>query len=312
MSHPIKGTPQIVKYPRVGGHNLVRMIDRVSEDPMRFAGKAVLVTGGSEGLGKGIAEEFAREGARVAINGRNQAKLAQAVEEVRAATGSDKTRVIGLAADIGSVAQVAAMFERLRESFGTLDVLINNAARTPSGPESARARMESMALMTTPVAKHSIHVTRDMSDDTWLEMINTNLNGLFYCTREALRIMEPKGYGKIVNIASIAGISGLSFHSPHYSASKGGMVAFTRSVGVEVIGAGVNVNCIAAGGVATEAWDELMARGGEKLLGQLMQMIPAGRMGSIREYASLALYLASDDAAYLVGQTISPNGGMLT
>jgi 3-oxoacyl-[acyl-carrier protein] reductase len=151
-----------------------------------------------------------------------------------------------------------------------------------------------------------------MSDETWLTMINTNLNGLFYCTREALKIMEAKGYGKIVNIASIAGISGLSFHSPHYSASKGGMVAFTRSVGVEVIGAGINVNCIAAGGVATDAWDELVARGGDTLRAQLMQMIPAGRMGTVREFASLALYLASDDAAYLVGQTISPNGGMVS
>jgi len=279
---------------------------------VRFKDKVVLVTGGSEGLGKGIAVEFAREGARVAINGRNREKLAHAVDDVRASTGGSAATVIGINADIGSSAEVAAMFEALRRAFGTLDVLINNAARTPSGPESARARIEAMELMTTPVPKHSIHVTREMSDETWLELINTNLNGLFYCTREALKIMEPKGYGKIVNIASIAGISGLSFHSPHYSASKGGMVAFTRSVAVEVIGAGVNVNCIAAGGVATDAWDELMARGGDKLRAQLMQLIPAGRMGTIREFASLALYLASDDAAYLVGQTVSPNGGMVT
>jgi 3-oxoacyl-[acyl-carrier protein] reductase len=279
---------------------------------VRFKDKVVLVTGGSDGLGRGIAEEFARQGARVAINGRNRDKLVHAVDDVRASTGGSAATVIGVAADIGASAEVAAMFAQVREAFGTLDVLINNAARTPSGPESARARIESMELMTTPVAKHSIHVTREMSDDAWLEMINTNLNGLFYCTREALKIMEPKGYGKIVNIASIAGISGLSFHSPHYSASKGGMVAFTRSVAVEVIGAGVNVNCIAAGGVATDAWDELMARGGDKLRAQLVQMIPAGRMGTIHEFASLALYLASDDAAYLVGQTISPNGGMVT
>jgi 3-oxoacyl-[acyl-carrier protein] reductase len=279
---------------------------------MRFKHKTVLVTGGSEGLGKGIAEEFAREGARVAINGRNKEKLARAVDEVRARTGGSAATVIGVAADIGDSAEVAAMFAQVVAAFGTLDVLINNAARTPSGPESARARLEAMELMTTPVAKHSIHVTSEMTDETWLAMMNTNLNGLFYCTREALRIMEPKGYGKIVNIASVAGISGLSFHSPHYSASKGGMVAFTRSVGLEVIGAGINVNCIAAGGVATEAWNEFLARGGEKARAQILQMIPAGRMGTIREFASLALYLSSDDAAYLVGQVISPNGGMVT
>ena len=279
---------------------------------MRFEGKVALVTGGSEGLGKGIAEAFAREGARIAINGRNKEKLAHAVDEVRASTGASAATVIGVAGDIGDSTEVAAMFAQVLAAFGTLDVLINNAARTPSGPESARARLEAMELMTTPVAKHSIHVTREMSDETWLGMINTNLNGLFYCTREALKIMEPKGYGKIVNIASIAGISALSFHSPHYSASKGGMVAFTRSVAVEVIGAGVNVNCIAAGGVATEGWNEFLARGGEKAAAQILQMIPAGRMGTIQEFASLALFLSSDDAAYLVGQVISPNGGMLT
>ena len=279
---------------------------------MRFEGKVALVTGGSEGLGKGIAEAFAREGARIAINGRNKEKLAHAVDEVRASTGASAATVIGVAGDIGDSAEVAAMFAQVLAAFGTLDVLINNAARTPSGPESARARLEAMELMTTPVAKHSIHVTREMSDETWLGMINTNLNGLFYCTREALKIMEPKGYGKIVNIASIAGISALSFHSPHYSASKGGMVAFTRSVAVEVIGAGINVNCIAAGGVATEGWNEFLTRGGEKAAAQILQMIPAGRMGTIQEFASLALFLSSDDAAYLVGQVISPNGGMLT
>jgi len=279
---------------------------------VRFEGKVALVTGGSEGLGKGIAEAFAREDARIAINGRNKEKLAHAVDEVRASTGASAATVIGVAGDIGDSAEVAAMFAQVLAAFGTLDVLINNAARTPSGPESARARLEAMELMTTPVAKHSIHVTREMSDETWLGMINTNLNGLFYCTREALKIMEPKGYGKIVNIASIAGISALSFHSPHYSASKGGMVAFTRSVAVEVIGAGINVNCIAAGGVATEGWNEFLARGGEKAAAQILQMIPAGRMGTIQEFASLALFLSSDDAAYLVGQVISPNGGMLT
>lgn len=279
---------------------------------MRFNDKVALVTGGSEGLGKGIAEEFAREGARVVINGRNPDKLAQAVEDVRAAAGVGADRVIGIAADIGDSAGMAAMFKQAVDTFGTLDILINNAALTPSDAESAKARIEFMQMATTPIPKHSLKVTSQMSDERWLQMINTNLNGLFYCTREALRIMEPKAYGKIVNIGSIAGISGISAHSPHYSASKGGMVAFTKSVAVEVAGAGINVNCIAAGGVATHVWDQLVERGGDALKAQLMQLIPAGRMGSIEEFASLALYLASDDAGYLMGQIISPNGGMVT
>jgi len=279
---------------------------------MRFNDKVALVTGGSEGLGKGIGLAFAREGARVVINGRNPDKLAQAVEDVRAAAGVGADRVIGIAADIGDSAGVAAMFKQSVDTFGTLDILINNAALTPSDAESAKARIEFMKMATTPIPKHSLKVTSQMSDERWLQMINTNLNGLFYCTREALRIMEPKAYGKIVNIGSIAGISGISAHSPHYSASKGGMVAFTKSVAVEVAGAGINVNCIAAGGVATHVWDQLVERGGDALKAQLMQLIPAGRMGSIEEFASLALYLASDDAGYLMGQIISPNGGMVT
>jgi 3-oxoacyl-[acyl-carrier protein] reductase len=278
---------------------------------MRFKDKVVLVTGGSEGLGKGIVDAFVREGARVAINGRNAEKLASAVIDVCQNAGASSAAVIGVAADIGDSAAVSAMFAEILAKFGTLDILINNAALTPSDAESAKSRIEFMQMITTPIAKHSLKVTSQMSDERWLKMINTNLNGLFYCTREALRIMEPKGYGKIVNVGSVAGISGVSAHSPHYSASKGGMVAFTKSVAVEVAGAGINVNCIAAGGIATAAWDEAAARV-PSFMGQIMQMIPAGRIGTIEEYSSLALYLSSDDAGYLMGQIISPNGGMLT
>ncbi len=280
-------------------------------DGMRFKDKVVLVTGGSEGLGKGIVAAFVREGARVAINGRNAEKLASAVIDVCHNAGASSAAVIGVAADIGDSAAVSAMFAEIHAKFGTLDILINNAALTPSDAESAKSRIEFMQMITTPIAKHSLKVTSQMSDERWLKMINTNLNGLFYCTREALRIMEPKRYGKIVNVGSVAGISGVSAHSPHYSASKGGMVAFTKSVAVEVAGAGINVNCIAAGGIATAAWDEAAARG-PGFMGQIMQMIPAGRIGTIEEYVSLALYLSSDDAGYLMGQIISPNGGMLT
>jgi len=278
---------------------------------MRFKDKVVLVTGGSEGLGKGIVDAFVREGARVAINGRNAEKLASAVIDVCQNAGASSAAVIGVAADIGDSAAVSAMFAEIHAKFGTLDILINNAALTPSDAESAKSRIEFMQMITTPIAKHSLKVTSQMSDERWLKMINTNLNGLFYCTREALRIMEPKRYGKIVNVGSVAGISGVSAHSPHYSASKGGMVAFTKSVAVEVAGAGINVNCIAAGGIATAAWDEAAARV-PSFMGQIMQMIPAGRIGTIEEYSSLALYLSSDDAGYLMGQIISPNGGMLT
>lgn len=277
---------------------------------MRFTGKVALITGGSEGLGKGIAELFLNEGARVAVNGRNPEKLAKAVEELKAANGVDHDRLIGIAGDIGDVASVKSMFAQLLAAFGTIDILINNAARVP-GQETMRSRMAFIKMMTSPAPGESLCATSELDDESWLAMINTNVNGPFFCTREALKVMQPKGYGKIVNIASTAGTSAFSAHSPHYSASKGATVAFTKSVGLEVIGAGINVNCIAPGGIATEAWTDFMAKTGEGVRNQIMQMIPARRMGSIREYASLALYLASDDAAYLVGQVISPNGGMV-
>lgn len=290
-------------------------MDRLSgeEANVKFTNKVVLITGGSQGLGKGMAEAFLAEGAKVVVNGRNPETLAQCVVDLRdqldpVAVQSGAV-VVGIAGDVADSAAVNTLFEQLLAKFGTLDVLVNNAAMTPT---DERARAEHMEMITTPVAKHSLRVTSQMSDEDWQQMINTNLNGPFYCTRAALQIMEPKGYGKIVNISSVAGISGLSCHSPHYSASKGGVVAFTRSVALEVIGAGINVNCIAAGAVSNDNWNAMIARGGETLHRQVTQMIPASRAGSIGEYASLALYLASDDAAYIVGQTISPNGGLVT
>lgn len=275
---------------------------------MKFDDKVVLVTGASEGLGFGIARAFAAQGAKVAINGRRLAPIEAAVAQIRSSGGV----AYAAQADVSRSDEVRAMFELIRERHGQLDVLVNNAALTPSDARSAQARREFLELTTTPVPKRSLGVTRQLSDEAWLAMMAINLNGVFYCTREALDLMEPRRCGKIVNIASVAGISGLSFHSPHYSASKGGVVAFTRSVALEVIGAGINVNCIAAGGIATEGWNTFFESVGPQVRARLMQLVPAGRIGRMEEFTSLALYLASDEAAYLVGQTISPNGGMVT
>lgn len=275
---------------------------------MRFKDKVVLVTGGSEGLGLGFARAFAAEGALVAVNGRRRETVDHAVGMILGAGGS----AFAAHADVSCSDQVRAMFARIAERHGRIDVLVNNAAIVPSDERSRRARRDFLELATTPVAKRSLGVTRELSDEDWTSMMATNVNGVFFCTREALALMEPRGSGKIVNIASIAGISALSPHSPHYAASKGAVVAFTRSVGVEVIGAGVNVNCIAAGGVGTDSWNAFFESVGPDIRARLMQLIPAGRIGRIEEFTSLALYLASDDAAYLVGQTISPNGGVVT
>jgi 3-oxoacyl-[acyl-carrier protein] reductase len=165
-------------------------------------------------------------------------------------------------------------------------------------------------MMTTPVTKESLGVTKDFPDEEWHKYWGVNVHGVFYCTREALRIMEPKKSGKIINIASIAGIGGFSAFHPAYCATKGAVLAFTRSVAIEVAGANIFVNAIAAGGILTPPMEAYLATQTAEARGALHQLIPLGRLGKPEEYASLAVYLASDEH-YLVGQTISPNGGMI-
>jgi 3-oxoacyl-[acyl-carrier protein] reductase len=275
---------------------------------MRLKDKVVLITGSSQGLGRGIAMAVARQGAKVVVNARKESELASTLEKLRE-IGAD---AIAAAADVSISGQVQQMVEKVVEKFGTLDVLVNNAAITPSSDASRRARAGFLELMTTPVPKHSLEVTKNLSDEEWERIIAVNLTGVFYCMREALKVMEARKYGKIINISSIAGVSGLSFHSPHYSASKAGVVGLTRSVGLEVIGAGINVNCIACGGIMTESWSAAFAAMGKESQDRQLQMIPAGRMGSIEEYANTVVFLASDESSYIVGETINVMGGVVT
>ncbi|MCS5696084.1 SDR family NAD(P)-dependent oxidoreductase [Desulfofundulus thermocisternus] len=273
---------------------------------MKLKDKVALVTGGTAGLGRGIALAFAREGAKVAISGRNEERLQKVVQEIEA-LGAE---ALGIRADVSSSQEVKNMFARLLERFGTIDILVNNAGIFRSHEAGVKDRMRHLDLVTTPVPRHSLQITRNMSDEEWQRMFEVNVNGVFYCTREALKIMEDKGYGRIINIASIAGISAMSSHSPNYSAAKGAVVAFTRSVAHEVAGAGICVNCIAPGYIETETFMRGINQMSPERRNRLMQWIPVGRIGKIEEYASLAVYLASDDAGYMIGQVISPNGGL--
>jgi len=208
------------------------------------------------------------------------------------------------------VESVASLFRETVSSFGTLDILVNNAALVQSGPRNEEMRSKFYRMMTTPVAKESLGVTKDFTDEEWHKYWGVNVHGVFYCTREALRIMEPKKSGKIINIASIAGIGGFSAFHPAYCATKGAVLAFTRSVAIEVAGANIFVNAIAAGGILTPPMEKYLATLTEEARNNMHQLIPLGRLGKPEEYASLAVYLASDEH-YLVGQTISPNGGMI-
>ncbi|CAG2157913.1 3-oxoacyl-[acyl-carrier-protein] reductase FabG [Cupriavidus yeoncheonensis] len=269
---------------------------------MKLANKVALVTGVGPGLGQGIAVALAREGADLVICDIDVASLAAAREAVLA----EGRRCLSVACDVSSSHEVAAMFEEARATFGTIHILVNNAALTPNRPEDHARRNRLYDYNNLPVPRDSLGFTRTISDEEWHRCWGVNVHGTFYCTREALKLMEPQREGRIINIASIAGISALSAHSPHYSATKGAVVAFTRSVAHEVAGANIFVNCVAPGGVATPAFETYLGRIGEEARNRLWQGCPLGRLGTIDEYASLVTYLAGDH--YLVGQIISPNG----
>ncbi|MFM0465485.1 SDR family NAD(P)-dependent oxidoreductase [Paraburkholderia sediminicola] len=268
-----------------------------------LAGRVALVTGAGRGMGGAIAIDLARAGASVAICDIDL----PALEETRAAVEAAGAPCLAMRCDVSSSSEVASLFSAIVERFGTLHILVNNAALVPNRPVDTERRNRHYVYMTTPVPRQSLGFTSVMSDEEWHRYWDVNVHGLFYCTREALRLMEPQRDGRIVNIASIAGISAMSAHSPHYSATKGAVIAFTKAVAAEVAGANIFVNAMAPGGVATPEFARYLETIGEEKCNQLWQLCPAGRLGTMEEYASTVTYLAGDH--YLVGQIISPNGG---
>ncbi|MDE2411332.1 MAG: SDR family oxidoreductase [Sphingomonadales bacterium] len=264
-----------------------------------------VVTGAARGLGQTIAHTLAKSGARLAICDIRDQELTETAAGLRA----DGAEVLAARCDVSDSTAVDAFFTRIEAELGPVDVLVNNAAIIPGNPDDEIRRTRHYEWLTTPVDRGSLGFTSAMSDAEWLKYWDVNVHGVFYCTRAALRQMEPRGYGRIVNIASIAGLSAYSAHSPHYSATKGAVIAFTRSVAAEVAGANIFVNAIAPGGVATPVFDAYLEKIGPEGRNRMFQFIPAGRLGAMEEYADLVLYLAGD-GHYLAGQVISPNGGM--
>lgn len=273
---------------------------------MRLKDKVALVTGAGGGLGKGIAIALAREGAQVVACDINTAALGTAQQEISACGAP----CLALPCDVSSSADVDRMFGEVAARFGTVHVLVNNAALVPARPEDEARRRRHYEYLTTPVPRQSLQLTSSLSDEEWHRYWAVNVHGVFYCTRAALRLMEPQRDGKIINIASVAGMSAASAHSPHYSATKGAVIAFTKAVAADVAGASIFVNAIAPGGVLTPDFEAYLQRSSDEDKNRLNQLIPLGRLGTVEEYASLAAYLAAD-GHYLVGQVISPNGGLI-
>lgn len=272
---------------------------------MDFKNKVVLVTGAGPGLGGACALAFAKQGAKVVICDVNS----EALMQTQMAVEKQGAECLALICDVSSSSDVKKMFEQIKQHYGRLDVLVNNAAITPTTALDTQRRTELYDYNALPEKRRSLSFTQWITDEEWDRFWGVNVHGVFYCTREALKLMEPQRSGRIVNIASIAGMSSKSAHSPPYSATKGAVIAFTKSVAYEVAGANIFINALAPGGVATPQFNQYLEQVGEEACNRLWQSIPAGRFGRLEEYANTVLYLSGEH--YLVGQVISPNGGIV-
>jgi NAD(P)-dependent dehydrogenase (short-subunit alcohol dehydrogenase family) len=249
---------------------------------MKLKDKVVLITGGGSGLGREMGLTFAREGAHVGVNDIRPESAQNVVTEIERAGGKARPFV----ADVSSSVAVGKMFADFIAAFGTIDILINNAG-------IGRTRDTSEVIP-----------TYQKTDEDWHTMLATHLDSTFYCTREALKVMIPKQSGRIINMGSVAGTTGLAFASD-YCAAKGGIIAFTKSVAREVVAAGILVNCIAPGFIDTPMTAFIEG----EFRNQLVAMTPMGRFGEPSDIAAAALFLACEDSKFMVGQVLSPNGG---
>ncbi len=242
----------------------------------RLEGKAALVTGALRGIGRAIALELAQEGAKVAVSYQNNDAKAQEVADAITKLGGT---CLLAKANLANPQEARAMVKRVATQFGRLDVLVNNAGIT---------RDKSL---------------RKMTDEDWVEVIQTNLNGMFYCTSAAIPIMIEQNFGRIVNISSMNGQIG-AFGQANYAASKGGIIAFTKTAALELAKANITVNTIAPGFTETDMFAKVPANIQEQIKGR----IPVGRFAHPEEIAKAVTFLAAD-GAYITGQQINVNGG---
>ena len=246
---------------------------------MQIEGKVAFVTGASRGIGRAIALTLAEAGADVAVN---YAGNAAAAEEVAAEIRKMGRRALILQGDVSQTEAAASMLDAVVAEFGRCDILVNNAGITRDG------------------------LLMRMKEEDWDAVLNTNLKGVFNCTKAALKYMMKQRAGKIVNIASVVGIMGNAGQA-NYAAAKAGCIGFTKSVAKEVASRGITVNAVAPGLIATDMTSILP----EKVIEEMAAGIPLKRAGQPVDVAKAVLFLVSDDAAYITGQTLNVDGGMV-
>lgn len=261
----------------------------------RLKGKVALITGGARGLGAAMAQKFHEEGARVIINDLDLGAAQRAAEPMQAHA---------IAADVSNSEQVKLMFEEVGDYAGQLDILVNNAGigGSEDDPDAEAKMAERIAAMEAGEVVHNDAIM-EMTDDQWDRMINVHMRGTFLCCREGLKQMISLPTGSIINIASVMGTFGKpGFVS--YSAAKSGILGFTRALAHEMASRNIRVNAIAPGWIETDMTAPL------KLMRPMLEsQIPLGAFGKPDDIAWSAVYLASEEAKYVTGQVISPNGG---
>ncbi len=245
---------------------------------MTLQGKHTIVTGGSRGIGKAIVEAFLAEGATVAYVSRTQAEDHAALEALASEHGG---AVVFHQADVGNEESITSAIDALHESFGSIDVLVNNAGVTKDG------------------------LIFRMKSEDWDDVLRINLSSAFYTCRAVSRLMIKQRSGSIINVTSIVGLIG-NGGQVNYAASKAGMVGLTKSLAREVAGRSVRVNAIAPGFIETDMTGKLTPEQREALVGQ----IPMGRVGTPQEVASVCVFLAGDASSYITGQVLPITGGM--
>ncbi|PLT34243.1 3-oxoacyl-[acyl-carrier-protein] reductase [Bacillus sp. V5-8f] len=246
---------------------------------MTLEGKAALVTGASRGIGRAIALELARLGANVAVNySGSEAKANEVVDEIKVIGRS----AIAVQCDVSNAESVTSMVKSVIDEFGSLDILVNNAG-----------------------------ITRDnllmrMKEEEWDSVINTNLKGVFLCTKAVTRQMMKQRSGRIINIASIVGVSGNPGQA-NYVAAKAGVIGLTKTAAKELATRGITVNAVAPGFISTDMTDKLS----EEVKEAMLKQIPLARFGDPQDIAGVTAFLASEAGSYMTGQTLHVDGGMV-
>jgi len=246
---------------------------------LKLKNRVSLITGSGRGIGRAMALAFAAEGATVFVNDIDARESSGTCELIKKEGGS----CVAVTADVGNLDEVKEMFDYVLKTSGRIDILVNNAAI-----------LRDKTLHNMETSQH------------WDDVIRINLTGVFYCCREAITNMRSNNYGRIINMASVIGICG-NFGQTAYSASKAGVIGFTKSLAHEGASRNITVNAIAPGFIETEMLKDIPDGVKEKIIAR----IPAGRLGSTSDIASLALFLASGDASYITGQVYGVNGGYL-